>query len=133
MSRLRKKHKAESEVFTDTLVDILFIVLMFFLIVSTIANPNVVSVNNPSGSKDTKAKQHIMVSIDRNQQFYLGTTPMASNAFDSALAGEIRRYRTLVDTPTVVINADTAAQYGEVFRVMRLAKKEKARVVARVD
>lgn len=133
MSRLRKKHTAESEVFTDTLVDILFIVLMFFLIVSTIANPNVVSVNNPSGSKDTKAKQHIMVSIDRNQQFYLGTTPIPSNVFDTALVNEIRRYQALVDTPTVVINADTAAQYGEVFRVMRLAKKEKARVVARVD
>lgn len=133
MSRLRKKHKAESEVFTDTLVDILFIVLMFFLIVSTIANPNVVSVNNPSGNKDTKAKQHIMVSIDRNQQFYLGTKLVASAAFDSALVGEIRRFQVLVDTPTVVINADTAALYGEVFRVMRLAKKEKARVVARVD
>ncbi|MBM3432777.1 MAG: biopolymer transporter ExbD [Bacteroidetes bacterium] len=133
MSRLRKKHRTESEVFTDTLVDILFIVLMFFLIVSTIANPNVVSVNNPSGSKDTKAKQHIMVSIDQNQQLYLGTTAIASASFDSALVGEIRRYQTLVDTPTVVINADTAAQYGEVFRVMRLAKKEKARVVARVD
>ena len=72
MVRLRKKHKQESEVFTDTLVEILFIVLIFFLIVSTIANPNVVSVNNPKGSKDTKAKQHIMVSIDRNQQFFLG-------------------------------------------------------------
>jgi biopolymer transport protein ExbD len=133
MPRLRKKHKQESEVFTDTLVDILFILLMFFLIVSTIANPNVVSVNNPAGNKDTKAKQHIMVSIDRNQQFYLGTTAINGSRFDSALVEEIRKYRSLVDTPTVVINADTAAQYGEVFRVMRLAKKEKARVVARVD
>lgn len=133
MSRLRPKQKAESEVFTDTLVDILFIVLMFFLIVSTIANPNVVSVNNPSGNKDTKAKQHIMVSIDRNQQFYLGTTLITGDRFDSVLVQEIRRYQSLVDTPTVVINADTAAQYGEVFRVMRLAKREKARVVARVD
>jgi biopolymer transport protein ExbD len=106
---------------------------MFFLIVSTIANPNVVSVNNPAGNKDTKAKQHIMVSIDRNQQFYLGTTAINGSRFDSALVEEIRKYRSLVDTPTVVINADTAAQYGEVFRVMRLAKKEKARVVARVD
>lgn len=133
MSRLRKKHRQESEVFTDTLVDILFIVLMFFLIVSTIANPNVVSVSNPKGSNDTKAKQHIMVSIDRNQQLYLGTTPIPGSEFDSALIREIRKYQALVDTPTVVINADTAALYGEVFRVMRLAKKVKARVVARVD
>jgi biopolymer transport protein ExbD len=131
--KIRKKHKEGSEVYTDTLVDILFIVLMFFLIVSTIANPNVVTVSNPKGTKDTKAKQHIMVSINKNQEFFIGTTRIESAAFDSALRKEIMRYRTLVDTPTVVINADTAAFYGEVYRVMRLARKDKARVVAQVD
>jgi biopolymer transport protein ExbD len=131
--KIRKKHKEGSEVYTDTLVDILFIVLMFFLIVSTIANPNVVAVSNPKGTKDTKAKQHIMVSINKNQEFYIGTTKIESGNFDSSLHKEIIRYRALVDTPTVVINADTAAFYGEVYRVMRLARKDKARVVAQVD
>ena len=128
--KFRKKHKQESEVFTDTLVDILFIVLMFFLIVSTIANPNVVRVNNPSGKKDTKAKQNIMVSVDKNQQYFIGTTKIDNASFDSLLGVEIRKHRMLVDTPTVVINADTAAYYGEVFRIMRVAKKDSAKVVA---
>ena len=129
----RKKHKEESEVFTDSLNDILFILLMFFLIVATLANPNVVKVGLPRGSKDTKAKQNIMVSIDKDQQYFIGTTKIKSFQFDSLLGNEIRKYKSFVDTPTVVINADTSAYYGEVFRIMRVAKKDSAKVVARIN
>lgn len=130
--KFRKKHKVESEVFTDSLNDILFILLMFFLIVSTIANPNIVKVGLPKGTKDTKAKQNIVVSIDKNQNFFLGTSRVDISMIDSFLTREINKQKALVDTPTVVINADTIAYYGEVFRVMRLAKKSGARVVANV-
>lgn len=133
--KFRKKHKNESEVFTDSLNDILFILLMFFLIVATLANPNVVKVNAPRGSKDTKTKQNIMVSIDKDQNFYLGgsKTAIPLTAIDSLIIREIIKYRStraVTDTPSVVINADTAAFYGEVYRIMRLAKKEGAKVVA---
>ena len=130
--KLRKKHKEGSEVYTDTLVDILFIVLMFFLIVSTIANPNIVKMNNPSGTKDSKAKQNIVVSVGKDQQYYIGTTKIESVIFDSMLRLEIKKYRSIVDTPSVVINADTAAFYGDVFRVMRIARKDSAKVTAMV-
>ena len=131
---IRKRHKEESaEVFTDSLNDILFILLMFFLIVATLANPNVVKVGLPRGTKDVKAKQNIMVSVDKNQQYYIGTTKVDPAIFDSLLRNEIRKYRAFVDTPTVVINADTSAYYGEVFRIMKIAKKDTAKVVARID
>lgn len=130
---LRKKHRVESEVFTDSLSDILFILLMFFLIVSTIANPNIVKVNNPRGSSDTKAKQDIVVTIDKQQQFSIGSKRVDPLLLDSLLSQEIIKKRNLVDTPTVVINADTAALYGEVWRVMRIAKRDSARVVAHVQ
>lgn len=44
---LRNKAHKEAEVFTDSLNDIIFILLMFFLIVATLANPNVVKVGLP--------------------------------------------------------------------------------------
>lgn len=132
--KFRKKHKGESgEVFTDSLNDILFILLMFFLIVATLANPNVVKVGLPRGTKDTKAKQDIMVSIDKNQQYAIGSKKVPRELFDSLLTQEIRKYWVLRDTPVVVINADTASFYGEVFRVMRIAKKDSAKVVARIE
>jgi biopolymer transport protein ExbD len=130
--KFRKKHKQESEVFTDSLNDILFILLMFFLIVATLANPNVIRVGVPRGTKDTKAKQNIMISIDNKQQFYLGSTRIDVSMIDTALVKEINKFKATVDTPTVVINADTASFYGEVFRIMRLSKKSGAKVVANV-
>jgi len=130
--KFRKKHKHESEVFTDSLNDILFILLMFFLIVATLANPNVIKVALPRGSKDTKAKQNIMVSIDKDQNFYIGSNKVDVSLIDSFLSREITKYKATVDTPTVVINADTTAYYGEVFRIMRLSKRSGAKVVANV-
>ena len=131
--KFRKRHKGEaSEVFTDSLNDILFILLMFFLIVATMANPNVVRVGVPRGTKDTKAKQNIVVSIDNDQHFYIGARQVEGGSLDSSLIREIEKYKATVDTPTVVINADTASFYGEVFRVMRLSKKAGAKVVANV-
>lgn len=89
-----------------------------------------VKVGLPRGTKDTKAKQNMMVSIDKDQQYFIGTTKIDNSIFDSLLRLEIRKYKAFVDTPTVVINADTAAYYGEVFRIMRIAKKDTAKVVA---
>ena len=129
---LRKNLTQESEVFTDSLNDIIFILLMFFLIISTMANPNVVKVNNPRGTKDTKAKQNIVVSIDKEQKFYLGQKEIPPAYLDSFIKMEVDRLRQQVDTPSVVINADTISYYGEVFRLMQAAKKAGAKVVANV-
>jgi biopolymer transport protein ExbD len=129
---LRKSLHQESEVFTDSLNDIIFILLMFFLIISTMANPNVIKVNNPRGSKDTKAKQNIVVSINKDQKFYIGQKEVPSILLDSFIKKEVDRVRLLVDTPSVVINADTISYYGEVFRVMQSAKRAGAKVVANV-
>ena len=118
--------------FTDSLNDILFILLMFFLITTTMANPNVVKVNNPRGTKDTKAKQNIVVSINKNQQVYIGQRLVDFRIIDSLIRMEVDRIRPLVDTPTVVINADTIAYYGEVFRLMQSAKRAGAKVVANI-
>ncbi|HRF25315.1 MAG TPA: biopolymer transporter ExbD, partial [Chitinophagaceae bacterium] len=80
---------------------------------------------------DTKTNQkNIAVSVDKDQNFYIGKTKVANEHFDSLLHQEILKYKQLVDTPSVIINADTAAYYGEVFRIMRIAKKDTAKVVA---
>lgn len=129
---IRKRLRSHPEIHTGALNDILFILLLFFLIVSTLANPNVVKVNNPKGSKDTKAKQSIVVSINKEQKIFLGQREVDMNSLDTLLKAEVLRVKDYIDTPSVVINADTVAYYGEVFRIMQSAKKAGARVVANV-
>lgn len=129
---IRRKLRAHTEVHTGPLNDILFILLLFFLITSTLANPNLVKVNNPRGTTDAKAKQDIVVSIDKDNNFFIGQIPAQGAMIDSLLAEQILKAKQKVDTPSVVINADTIAYYGEVFRVMRIAKQHGARVSALV-
>lgn len=128
--KLNRRLKTHGELHAGSLNDILFILLFFFLIVSTLANPNIVKVNNPSGKKDTKAKQNIVISIDKNQQLYLGQQLININQIDTILKAEVLKQRVFTDTPSVVVNADTSSYYGEVFRVMQSAKKAGAKVVA---
>ncbi len=129
---LRRKLKSHAEVDPGPLNDILFILLLFFLIASTLANPNLVRVNNPKGDKDMKAKQNIVVTVDKEQKFYIGTQFIPTEQLDTLLTQAIANAKQNIDSPSVVINADTSAYYGEVFRIMRLAKRNGAKVAALV-
>jgi biopolymer transport protein ExbD len=129
--QLRKKFRAEAEVFTDALNDILFILLMFFLIVSTLANPNVIKLSQPKSKGDTKAKQNVVVSIDANKQFYVGTTRVSVDSLRSVLLPVIQKEKT--DIPTVVINADKSVPVDDVVAVMRVARDLGARTVLSVE
>jgi biopolymer transport protein ExbD len=117
---------------TGALNDILFILLLFFLIVSTLANPNVVKVNNPKGKSDTKAKQNIVVSIDKENKIYIGTREVPELMLDSAIKMEVDKAKLTIDTPSVVVNADTVSYTGGFFKVLASAKKAGAKVVANV-
>jgi len=129
---IRKRLRAHPEVHTGALNDILFILLLFFLIVSTLANPNIVRVNNPRGKGDAKSKQNIVVSIDKDNKMYIGQQPVTDNMLDSMISFEVNKAKAFMDTPAVVINADTISYTGSFFKIMAAAKRAGAKVVANV-
>ncbi len=129
---IRRKLRAHTEVHTGPLNDILFILLLFFLIAATLANPNLIKVNNPRGSKDMKGKQNIVVSVNKEHQYFLGQKPVDYSSLDTLLKIEIENARKYIDTPSVIINADTIAYWGEIVRIMSVAKKYNVKVGANV-
>jgi len=127
---LRKRHKDEGEVHTGPLNDILFILLLFFLIVSTLANPNVIKLSQPKSKSDTKSKQTVVVSIDANKQFYVGTTKVSLADLKSRLQPFLAKEP---DQPAIVINADKSVPVEDVVAVMRVARDLGAKSVLAVD
>src|SRR6516164_1764083 len=127
---LRNKHRDEGEVHTGPLNDILFILLLFFLIVSTLANPNVIRLSQPKSKSDTKAKQTVVVSIDANKQFYVGTTKVSLSELRAKLQPFLAKE---TDQPSIVINADKSVPVDDVVAVMRIARDLGARAVLAVD
>jgi biopolymer transport protein ExbD len=127
---LRRRHREEAEVHTGPLNDILFILLLFFLIVSTLANPNVVKLSQPRAKSDTKAKQTVVVSIDANRQFYVGTTRVTVDELKAKLQPFLAKE---TEQPSIVINVDSAVPTGDMVAVMRIARELGARAVLAVN
>lgn len=117
---------------TGTLNDILFILLFFFLIVSTMANPNVVKLSIPRAQSDTKSKQTVVVSIDSLQQFYVGTKMTLKDSLSSSIGMALSKAKQDGE-PTVVINADKKADAESIVVVMKAARLQKLRTVLAVD
>ena len=117
-NRYRNEH---SEVDTGPLNDILFILLMFFLMISTLANPNVIKMSVPRAKSDTKQKQSVVVSVDKDRNFFVGSKKIVADSLEPALRKFIYEGDSI--KPAVVINADSVAQWGEIVRVMKIARK----------
>lgn len=128
---LRKRKRDEGGAETSALNDILFILLFFFLIVATLANPNVIKLSIPKAASEDRAKQTVVVSIDAQQAFYVNTKPVAANVLQSTIADMLQKNDEA--QPTIVINADKQATADNIVAVMRAAHALKVRTVLAVD
>lgn len=123
------RHGKESE--TSALNDILFILLFFFLIISTLANPNLIKVSVPKASSDSKAKQTVVVTVDSMHRFYINTRAVSEDSLRTAIAAAVAKSSDA--EPTVVINGDKNAHFDHIVAVMRAAKALRLKTVVAVD
>ncbi len=131
---LRKRHKEiHEELDTGPLNDILFILMFFFLIISTLANPNVIKMSNPKAKSDTKAKQSVIVSINKNRDIFLGQNRIVFDSLEPALKKHLKVGVGDSIKPAVVVNADSLVSWGDIVRIMQVAKKLGATTSASVS
>jgi biopolymer transport protein ExbD len=121
-----KRHKRQAEFHNSALNDILFILLLFFLIVSTLANPNVIKLQLPKATNNTKARQTVVVSITPNHEYYVGTAKVPFERLQSTLGPALANENL---EPTIVINAEKSVPIEDVVNLMEIANKLGAKVV----
>jgi biopolymer transport protein ExbD len=121
-----RRHRKQTEMHGSALNDILFILLLFFLIVSTLANPNVIKLNLPKASTKTKAKQTVVVSINQNREYYVGTKRVPFERLKETLVPALANENL---EPTIVINAEKSVPVEDIVNVMEIASKLGAKVV----
>lgn len=127
---LRKRLKGNQELHAGALNDILFILLFFFLIVSTLANPNVIKLATPRAKSDTKAKQSVVVNIKPSGEYIINGKVVPIESMRAFIEPYIAK-----DTlqATIAINADKSVPLENVVAVMRIARDMGARSTLLVD
>jgi len=124
---LRKKHnRASAEVHTSAMNDIMFFLLLFFLIASTVTNPNVIKLMLPkSSSGQAVSKKTITVSVTQDLRYYVEKKEVSVDALQSTLAG----YKTLASELTIVLHVDRTVAIQDVVQVMDIAQKLNIKLV----
>ncbi|RXR17215.1 biopolymer transporter ExbD [Flavobacterium amnicola] len=87
---IKRNKRFEAEVATSSLSDIMFFLLLFFLIISTLANPNVIKMTLPKAKNNEKTnKQLISLSVTEEKRFYLDKQEVTFDKLEAELLAKI--------------------------------------------
>ncbi|NML64254.1 biopolymer transporter ExbD [Hymenobacter sp. RP-2-7] len=127
MNLSRRRHSS-SHVETSSMNDIMFFLMLFFLIVSTMVNPNVIKLLLPN-AKSTKQvmKQPITVSINAAGEYFVNKKPVTSTTLEPELKALIQQEN--LDLPTVVLRVDNSLNVQKLVDVLEIGNRLKIRMV----
>lgn len=124
--KLRRNKPFQAEVSTTSLNDIMFFLLLFFLIVSTMANPNVIRLLLPkAGSTQTVSKLQITVSVTEDKRIFLDNKEIT---FDQYVA-ELKNVAATMDEPTIILRMAHNLIIQDLVDYLEVGAQEKVKIV----
>ena len=129
MNIRRNKH-FKPEVSTSSLDDIMFFLLLFFLIVSTLANPNVIKVLLPtSRSAQNINKQQINLTLTADKRYYINQKEILFQQLEQ----ELREQTASLEGPTVILRFARSLNIQDLIDVMELGVRLNIKMVLATD
>lgn len=128
---LKRRNKIESGFAMSSMTDIIFLLLLFFVISSTMTTPNDIKINLPQSGAKTATEQVVArVSIDKDGQYFLAVGKnQAVQVQPEVLEQEILTIIAQDTTTYLALYADQDIAYKEVVRVLDIANKNKLKLV----
>ena len=122
---LRSRNKVQATFNMSSMTDLIFLLLIFFMLTSTLVSPNVLKLFLPSSSSKTFAKQTVSVSITKEAEYFIDREAVSIDELPSRLAG-LSAER---DETTIVLNADKDVALDHVVKVMDIANNLNLKMV----
>ncbi len=128
---LKRRNKVEATFAMSSMTDLIFLLLLFFIMASTMSSPNDIKINLPQArSNDTTKPQMAKVSIDNLGQYYLAVGDQQPEMIaPEALEGRLQEMQRSDSTLTIALHADMDIAYKEVVRVLDIANENHMKLV----
>ena len=124
--KLRNKHKFSPEVSTSSMSDIMFFLMLFFLITSTLISPNVIKLTLPNSKfNQTVRKTEISVSINKDLKYYINNAEIPFSSLEQALNKEV----TNKENVTVVVRCDNSIPVQNLVDLLQIGNKLKIKMI----
>ncbi|HNI43936.1 MAG: biopolymer transporter ExbD [Chitinophagales bacterium] len=128
--KIRRHRHFEAEVTTSSLNDIMFFLLLFFLIVATFANPNVIKLMLPKAqSTQTMSKKQITLSVTADKRYYIDKTEVGFENLKNLLQQKQQEIPDL----TVVLRTDASLTVQDLVDVLQIGNQLKIKMILATD
>ncbi|MBK7964885.1 MAG: biopolymer transporter ExbD [Bacteroidetes bacterium] len=124
---LRRRQKAASEVYSHSLKDIMFFLLLFFLITSTMATPSVLKLLLPNSKTGIQSVKHpVVIAITADLQFVVDQNVVPREGVEAAVTAAVQGQ----NDPTALLKVDKSVPWQEIVFLLDIGNKNKIKMVA---
>ena len=126
MNLRKRSRRAGAEVHTSAMNDIMFFLLLFFLIASTVTNPNVIKLLLPkSSSGKSVSKKTIVVSVTKDLRYYVDRKEVKL----ADLSNTLSAYKSQASALTIVLYVYKTVAIQDVVEIMDISQKLNIKLV----
>ena len=122
------RNKITPEFSMSSMTDIVFLLLIFFMLASTLVSVNAIDILLPKASGKTENKKSVAVSIKKYLSYYIDQRRVG----ESVLESELLAILSTESTPTIVLRAEKSVPIDNVVKVMDIANRNKFKVILAV-
>lgn len=124
---LRGRNKVSPEFNMSSMTDIVFLLLIFFMLTSTLVTTNALDLVLPKAKGKTDSNKNIAVNITKELQFYIDKQPVNEMALESELLALINQ-----ENKALIIRAEEGVPVEKVVYVLDIANRNNFKVVLAV-
>jgi biopolymer transport protein ExbD len=124
----RSRNKVTPEFSMSSMTDIVFLLLIFFMLTSTMVTTNALDLVLPKAKGITAKNQNISVSINKDLQFFIDKTPVQENDLENAILGHFANS----EDKSLILRAEEGVPIEHAVKVLDIANRNQIKVVLAV-
>ncbi|MDC3115062.1 biopolymer transporter ExbD [Bacteroidota bacterium] len=126
---LRSRNKVSPNFNMSSMTDIVFLLLIFFMLTSTLVSPNALKLLLPNSKSKTLEKQTISISIDKDINFYIDENQVDITELETRLINILSSELE----PAIILHSDKSVDIEHVVKVMDIAYRNNYKIVLATD
>ena len=125
---IRGRNKIDPNFNMSSMTDIVFLLLIFFMLTSTLVTVNALDIMLPKAEGKTESKKSTAVSITKKLNFYIDRKKVNEDEIEQYLLNNL----SLDDSPTIVLRAEEGVPIEKAVKVLDIANRNKIKVILAV-
>ncbi len=125
---IRGRNKINPNFNMSSMTDIVFLLLIFFMITSTLVTTSALDILLPKASGKTENKKSISVSITKKLQYFIDSKKVNENSLEQ----DLLKMLSDKESPTIVLRAEEGVPIEKAVKIMDIANRNRFKVILAV-